>query len=88
MYLICIYIFIFDFSTILSILFISNYSHEWLGKSISMLEWGITLEIKPKADLLFMLADACCSGGRWEKNVFLNYGYYHFLYHFEESQHV
>ena len=62
-----------------------------------MLEWGITLEIKPKADLLFMLADACCSGGRWEKNLFLNYWYYHVflkywdyhvLYHFEESQHL
>jgi hypothetical protein len=39
------------------------------GKSISILEWGMSLEMKPKADLLYLLAGACGDGGRWDAYI-------------------
>ena len=34
------------------------------GQSIAILEWAVSLEIKPKVNLLFLLAGVCCDGGR------------------------
>ena len=36
------------------------------GQSIAILEWAVSLEIKPKVNLLFLLAGVCCDGGRWD----------------------
>lgn len=35
------------------------------SRSVEVLEWGISLEIAPRPDLLWSLAGACVDGGRW-----------------------
>ena len=39
------------------------------GRSIEVLEWGISLEIVPRPDLLWLLAQACNDGGRWDDGL-------------------
>lgn len=39
-------------------------TNSYAGQSVSILEWAISLEIRPKANLLYSLAGVCRDGGR------------------------
>lgn len=46
------------------IIFVTNDHNSYAGQSVSILEWAISLEIRPKANLLYSLAGVCRDGGR------------------------